>query len=529
MVALATLLLGPVGPAFAQSLVQASPGAAAAGQPPGGPVRQLSVDDAVRAALEQNLGLRIERMEPEIADLSIAQVRSAWVPSLTSTLSNTSSTQPVGSFLSGATDKLTNESFRANVGASQLLPWGANYSVVWSTSRVKSNSTFSSPNPAVGSNIAIDFTQPLARNFKVDSARQQFQLSKLTRETTDIALRQSVVVLQRSVRHAYWNLAYATAALDVARQSLALAQESLKNNRARVTIGTMAPIDIVEAQAEVATREEGVIVAEAQVAQATDNLRTLIFDPGTPEFWNLRIELTDKPVFQAQAVDAEAAVRTALEKRTDLSQAKKSMEMSDVNIRYYKNQLLPDVNLEASYTIAGQGGTAIEFGGGFPPVPMSRTTVGYGNVLKQIFRNDFPTWSVGVSFAYPLGTSAADANLARARVQYSQAQVQLRNSELQVSTQVREIARQVNTNLKRVQATAASRELSQQRLEAEQKKFAAGMSTSFVVFQAQRDLAQAQAAELNAILEYNKSLVDFETVQEAPVGASAAAVTVVGR
>ena len=134
-----------------------------------------------------------------------------------------------------------------------------------------------------------------------------------------------------------------------------------------------------------------------------------------------------------------------------------------------------------------------------------------------------------MSFSYPLGTSAAEANLARARVQYSQSQVQLRNSELQVSTQVREIARQVNTNLKRVQATAASRELSQQRLQAEEKKFAAGMSTSFVVFQAQRDLAQAQAAELNAILEYNKSLVDFETVQEAPVGGSTGSLTVAGR
>jgi outer membrane protein len=528
LVALAALLLCPAASAFGQSMTLPPPGAAAEAQAPSGPVRQLSVNDSVQLALEQNLGLRVQRLEPEIADLSIAQVRASWVPVLNSTLSNNSSTSPVGSFLSGARDKLTDDTFRANVGASQLLPWGGNYSVAWNNSHGKSNSTFSSPNPAISSNISFNFTQPLARNFKIDGTRQQFQLSKLTRETTDVSLRQSVLVLQRSVRHAYWNLAYATAALDVARQSLALAQESLKNNRARVEIGTMAPIDIVEAQAEVATREEGVIVAEAQVAQAADNLRTLIFDPSTPDFWNLRLELTDKPTFLAQAVDAETAVKAALGKRTDLIQAKKSLEMSDVNIRYFQNQLLPDVNLQASYGIAGQGGTEIEFGGGFPPVEVGRGSIGYGNVLNQMFRNQFPTWSVGVSFSYPLGLSTAEANLARARLQYSQSQIQLRDRELQISTQVREITRQVNTNLKRVQATGASRELSQRRLEAEQKKFAAGMSTSFVVFQAQRDLALAQASELNAILEYSKSLVDYETVQEVPVSGGSGALTVAG-
>lgn len=528
VVALAALLLCPAASASGQSMTLPPPGAVAEAQAPGGPVRQLSVNDAVQLALEQNLGLRVQRLEPEIADVGIAQIRASWVPVLNSSVSNNNSTSPVGSFLSGARDKLTDDTFRASVGASQLLPWGGNYSVAWNNSRAKSNSTFSSPNPAVGSNISFNFTQPLARNFKIDGTRQQFQLSKLTRETTDVSLRQSVLVLQRSVRHAYWNLAYATAALDVARQSLALAQESLKNNRARVEIGTMAPIDIVEAQAEVATREEGVIVAEAQVAQGADNLRTLVFDPSMPDFWNLRLDLTDKPTFQAQAVDVESAVRTALGKRTDLIQAKKSLEMSDVNIRYFQNQLLPDVSLQASYGLAGQGGTEIEFGGGFPPVEMGRASIGYGNVLSQMFRNQFPTWSVGVSFSYPLGLSTAEANLARARLQYSQSQIQLRDRELQISTQVREIARQVNTNLKRVQATGASRDLSQRRLEAEQKKFAAGMSTSFVVFQAQRDLAQAQASELNAILEYSKSLVDYETVQEVPVSGGSGALTVAG-
>jgi outer membrane protein len=524
---IAALVLGLAMSVHGQSL--SLPPSGALDQAKGGLVRQLSVEQAVALALEQNLGLRVQRFEPQIADLSIAQVRGSWVPVLSSTISNNSSTSPVGSFLSGAQGKLTNQTFQANVGASQLLRWGGgNYSIGWDNSRAKSNSSFSSPNPAVRSNLSFSFTQPLVRNFKIDSARQQFQLSEITRQTTDLTLRQAILLTQRSVRRAYWSLAYTTAALAVTRQSLDLAQESLRNNKARVDIGTMAPIDIIEAQAEVATREEGVIVAEAAVDQAADNLRTLIFDPGSPDFWNLRLELTDKPVFQAQAVDAETAVKNALSKRTDLLQAKKSLDMSDVNILYYRNQLLPDVSLQASYGAAGQGGTEIQFGGGFPPEPIGKGSIGYGDVLSQIARNRFPTWAVGVTLSYPLGTSMADANLARARLQYSQSQIQLRDRELQVAAQVRDIARQVTTNLKRVQATGASRELSQRRLEAEQKKFAAGMSTSFLVFQAQRDLGQAQASELNAILEYNNSLVDYETIQEAPVSVASGSLVVAG-
>jgi outer membrane protein len=529
IVVLVVMVLGLAVSAAAQSLVLQPAGALdqAAGQV--GPVRQLSVNDAIQLALEQNLGLQIQRFEPQIADESIVQVKTSWAPVLTSSASNNNSTSPVGSFLSGAVGKLTNQTTSANLGANQQLPWyGGNYSVSWQNTRTTSNSSFSSPNPAVQSRISFNFTQPLARNFKTDAVRQQLALAKLTRETSDVTLRQAIIITQRNVRYAYWNLAYAIASLAVQRQSLDLARESLKNNRARVEVGTMAPIDIIEAEAEVAAREQGVIVAESQVAQAEDNLRTLIFDPSSPEFWNIRLELTDTPEFQTPTIDLEGAITTALERRTDLIQAKNILRMSDVNIGYYRNQLLPDVNVQAGYSVAGQGGTEIEFGGGFPPIPISSGNISYGNVLSQMFKTEFPTWSVGVSFSYPLGTSTAEANLARARLQYAQSQLQLKNAELQVTTQVRDVARQVNTNMKRVAATRAAAQLATKRLEAEQKKFAAGMSTSFLVFQAQRDLAQAQNDELSALLDFNKSLVDFQAVQEAPVTGSAGSVSVAG-
>jgi outer membrane protein TolC len=215
----------------------------------------------------------------------------------------------------------------------------------------------------------------------------------------------------------------------------------------------------------------------------------------------------------------EGAVKKALAERTDLQQQRKSLEATDVNIRYFRNQLLPALNVEAGYGLTGQGGTTWDYDQTTWPFVLRNTTKrNYQSVLSQMLGNDYHNWSVGVTLSYPLGRSSAEAGLARARVSRSQSELQMQNTEMSVAYQVREIARQLNTNRKRVDATRASRELAEKKLEAEQKKFAAGMSTNFQVIQAQRDLASARNSELQALLDYNRSQVDFETVQQAPLG-----------
>jgi outer membrane protein TolC len=184
------------------------------------------------------------------------------------------------------------------------------------------------------------------------------------------------------------------------------------------------------------------------------------------------------------------------------------------------------------YGVTGLGGTQLERGqpppGRFIGPVVGEITRGYGSVLGTLFKNDYPTWTLSLTVGYPIGLASAEANVARAKLQYQQSEVQIRDIELQVATQVRDAARSVNTNAKRVDTTRVARELNEQRLQAEEKKFAAGTSTSFFVFQAQRDLEQARNNELRAVLDYNKSLVDFETVQETSLGGGGGAVTVAG-
>lgn len=487
--------------------------------PQTGPVRRLSVEDAVAMALEQNLNLRAARLDPQIQDLSVAQARAAYAPNLFSTFATSSNESPSQSFLSGSEETITDDRFNSTFGVRQNLPWGGgNYQVSWAGSR-RETTSFTSFNPQLGSNVDAQLVQPLLRNFKIDSLRQQVLLSNKQREIADVQLRQSIAQITRNVRNSYWDLVSAVANHEVQTQSLELARESLRNNRTRVEVGTMAPIDIVEAEAEVARNEEAVIVSEAAIRSAEDQLRALVADPSRPDFWSMRLEPTDKPMMAPpRPIDVNAAVSNALQNRTDIIQTKKQLESADINIRFYNNQRLPDLNLEASYGLTGLGGTQLEFGqGGFPPPIIGQTNRSFGSVLSDVFRNQFPSWTLGVTIGYPIGRSAAEASLARARLQNTQSRTALQNLELQVTTAVREAGRQVNTNLKRVQATQVARQLAEQRLAAEQKKFNVGMSTTFIVFQAQRELTNARNNELRAVIDYNRSIVDFEAIQQIPL------------
>jgi len=514
-------------PTLTAALAQAAQAAADA---PAQPVRRLSIDEAVKLALEQNLGIQIQRFDPQIQDLSIAQARSFWTPAVTSTIAENKQTQAVTSALSGgnaSTSSILNSQVSGGVGLNQTLPWGGAYSANWNSARLTSTNVFSAFSPQLSSNLNLQYTQPLLRNLSMDAIRQQVALSKKSRDLSDINLELVVTLTARNVRNAYWDLSYAMDNLKAQQESLALAQQSLKDNQKRVEIGTMAPIDIVQAQAEVASNESGVIVAEAQIRAAQDKLRALIFDPADPKFWDVALEPTDEAPFLEQQIDVQAAVRNALDKRTDLRSAKNTLEQGDVNIRYFNNQIKPDVNAQLSYITTGVGGTGVSQVNPLDPTgallsPVSR---GFGSVIGDVFQSQYPNWTVGVQIAYPLGSSTAQANLARTKLQYQQAQTQMKNLQMQVVLQVRDAGRNVTTNEKLVLSARASRELQEKKLEAEQKKLAAGMSSSFFVFQAQRDLAVARVAEIQAISAYNKSLVDFQAVQEVPLNGSVSITT----
>ena len=282
----------------------------------------------------------------------------------------------------------------------------------------------------------------------------------------------------------------------------------------------MAPIDITEAEAEVASREESVIISEALIKTIEDNLRTLILNPSQPEFWTTRLVPSEQPVVTPIAIDVDAAVANALSNRTDLSQVLKQLEQTDIGIRFARNQRLPTVNAVVNYGLAGVAGTRTLYDldpiTGFP-IETGQAQRSFTDALRDIFGNEFKTWSLQLQVNYPIGMSTAEAALAQGRIQRQQEVTQIEQLRMRIATQVREAARDVETSLRRVDATRKSRELSQRRYEAEQKRMTVGLSTTFQLVQAQRDLANARQSELNAIIDYNRALVNFEAVQRVPL------------
>jgi outer membrane protein len=488
----------------------------------GGPTRRLTIDEAVKVALEQNLDVQVERLNPRLAELAVDQARGAWLPQLSGAMQFRNSDQVPDSFLSGAEDTLTSRSFSGSAGYDQLFPIGTSVSIGYDAARSTSNNTFSSFNPRLSSALSFDLVQPLLRGLKIDINRATFRIQKKNQEITDVQLRQQVIATSRAVRLAYWTLVGARYNLGVAQASLDISRQTLRDNRTRVEVGTMAPIDVVGQEAEVARNEEAAIIAAAQIDEAEDALRRLIFDPQSADFWTMDLELADAPqVPTTQAdVDVDGAVRAALEKRTDLIQLRKQLEVSQINLDLANDARKPTVNAQVSYGLNALGGVqrvrdpSDPFGGEVINTVERR----FGSVLGDLFGLDFPTWSVGLQVVYPLGNSSQKVAATRSRLQLEQQQLSLRSSELNVASEVRSVARNVNTSRKRVESTTSARVFSERQLDAARKKFAVGLAQSIDVLIAQRDLANSRFSELSAIIDYVKSLVEYETVQEGGTG-----------
>ena len=494
--------------------------------------RSLTLDDAVSLALEKNLDIAVERLNPQTFDLSIAAARASYRPLFSSTLGqNNQVALPTSQLIGG--QRVVNDTLTYNLGLSQNSPWGGGtFNVTWNNRKLDSSSSFNTFNPQYSSTLSGIFIQPLLRGRSIDANRTQLLLSRINRDIADVQLRNTVTNTLADVRNAYWDLVYALQATDVARESLQLAEKLVDDNRVRVEVGTMAEIDVVQAEAEAATRRQTVAQTEATWRTAELALKRMIVSGTEDPLWQARIDPTDRPSFNASPVDIAAAVRRALDQRTDLVQSRRELEVTDTNIRFLRNQSLPGADVLGSYGLQGIGGTRFIRDGGLGSPILQTIPGGYNNALSAITNRDFPQWNLQLTLSYPIGTSAADANYARSRVQRNQRLAEIRALELQVATEVTNAALQLESNVKRLDAAMAARELANKRLEAEQSKFEVGISTNFFVVQAQRDLSDAQNVELRALADYRKSLVEFERVQEAGNGmlaAVVAALPVVGR
>ena len=476
----------------------------------------LTLDEAVKRAVEHNPNLVIVRLGTEVEAARVSESRGAFAPVWSTAFGRSSNVTPPSNFLLGDAGVDVHDWF-SSTGVRQRLPWGSGvWSVSWDSARTTTNNPISSFDPSLQSGVQFAFSQPLLKDRAIDPARHQYTIAKRNQDISELQFRESVVQTMAAVKSAYWTLKASIANITVQQRSLELAEDLARENKVRVDAGQMPPLDLVQADAEVAQRRESLIRASAAAEDAEDRLRTLIMDPSDAQFWRVRLDPIEEPSARGPLPDVEAAVRNALASRYDIARAGRELENAATDIQFLENQKLPDVRVETSYRGAGLAGTQFLRSGGFPGTITGTRNRSFGDALGQVFSPDYPTWSLGVTVSYPLGRSFEEASLARAQVERRQTTARIASLQLDAAETVRRAARQIRSTAERMDAAKAGETLAEQRLDAEQRRYDVGLSTTFLVTQAQRDLLQAQVNLLQTSLDYESSLVNFEAVQLAP-------------
>jgi outer membrane protein len=475
----------------------------------------LTLEEAVRRAIDNNLDIVVERLNPQTFDLTLAGLYAAYHPTATSRYGRNDNVRLPTNLLNPGTPNISTMTY--NAGVTQSVPrTGGSLTFNFNNQRIESSDSLTNFNPQFNSSMNVSYVQPLLRGFRIDNTRQQIRTTEISRNNADLNLKARTTNTLAAVRSAYWDYVYAIQAADVARQSLLLAAKLLSDNKIRVEVGTMAPMDVVQAEAEEATRQQTLTTANASMRTAELALKRLIVSGTSDPLWVQHIDPIDRPDYQPVTIDVEGAVRSALQQRTDLQVARNNLESNNVLLKSFNDQKLPSVDLQTTYGGQGIGGIQyVRAGSGLDAIVTNTIAGGYNNALDTLFHRDYPNWNVFVNVSYAIGGSPAHASAARTRLLLTQGQAQVRAAELQVATEVTNAALQVTNNIEGLAAARAARELSQRRLDAEMSRFEVGMSTNYQVVQAQRDLRDAQNSELRALLNHRKALVEFDRVQQA--------------
>lgn len=472
--------------------------------------KALSLEDCILKAMKNNLNVAVEVLNPELADISVSRATEDFLPSLSFGYGSQNTNSPSFSFIE-AEEKISTEYRDYSASIFQRIPTGGEFSISLNSYKNDSNQKFLSINPRYSSTLRFNFTQPLLKNFGFKISRKEIIIAKNNRDISESQLKGILMDTIYNVESAYWNFVYSIENLKAKRQSLKLAQDLLAKNKREVEVGTFAPIEILSAQTEVASREADILQAEAMVKNNEDFLKTIINLAAEEKGVEADIIPVDKPAFAKKEVSLEDALLTALENRPDLQASRIDVQNKEINLSYARNQLLPDLSLRASYWSPGISGTKIIYDPLDPFGPPIMTIPGGSTAaLRDAFDFKYKNWFVGLTLSIPLNSFLSRAEYAQARVNLEQSMFRLKNQEQQIFLEIKNAVRGVQTDYKRVHAYKVARELAEKKLEAEEKKLKVGLTTNYVVLQYQRDLAVARSAELQAIIDYNLSLARLD-------------------
>jgi HAE1 family hydrophobic/amphiphilic exporter-1 len=513
----------------------------------------ISLNDAIKRALENNNDIEVARDDVRIAETQLRALEGVFDPVFAVTPVYDRRISPQQSSLGGGSVTSTT-TYTVDPGVvKQFGTGGGNYFLSFVTDRTNTNNSFSQLNPFYSSNLSLQFTQPLLRNRSIDNNRRQIRIQRKRLDQSDADFRQRTIEIITRVQQAYWELVFALRDQQNQLSNLNLSRESLRNIEAQIAAGARAPLERAEVLTEVANRETGLLSAIQAVALAENNLKVLIFkEPTSPE-WSAQLTPTETPKFDTTPVNIDDALKAARDNRPELRRLRLQNDINTIDLQYFKNQTKPRVDLVGTVALTGLAGTNIEtvvppgttvpiiVGDPFtnatafllseiqaiqraqglpvavPPLAaVEASTVnptligGFGQNLRNLFSGDTYNVRVGVTIQFPFKNKTAEANLAGARIQQEQLLASTRSQQQIIEVDVRNSAQAVESSRQRVLSAREARVNAEMQLEGEQRLYQVGRSTTFLLFQRENALANARASELRAETDYNKALADLQ-------------------
>jgi len=499
----------------------------------------LSLNEAIKLALENSNDIRTSRIDVEKAEFNLTARRGAYDPQLFSETYFERSSTPVASFLGGNdSGSIEQKDFTSRIGMSGLAPkGGGSYRIDWSSTRISSNNFFNALNPATSSRVSLSYTQPLVRGRSTDDSRRQIEIAKKNLTLTDVQFRQRATDVITRVEQAYWELVHALKNLQVQTEAVKQTKAQVETNRRQVAQGVLAPIDVVEAEAQVKIYEQNVYAAQEEVTRTENALKTLMLPDRNAQLWS-RALLPVTPVnLEAPGMLLSEAISMALENRYELAEVRSSKDINEINKRFYRDRTKPQVDLEVSYSSNGYAGTLSDNDNpilngltslerrvaelstiaGLPVLQANTFNSipadlqgGYGRALSNLLGQDNPTVRVGVRISLPFKNRTAKAELGHSLAEGRRLESVRAQTEQLIEAEVRNSIQRVRSVEASMAAAEAARVAAEQQYTSEQRKFQAGMSTVFLVLQRQTDLIAARGRELQMQTDLNKAIAEFQ-------------------
>lgn len=475
----------------------------------------LSLEQAIELALRNNNDIDISRNDVQIAEFNLRAAQGVYDPVVGSESYYEKTTIPTASLIGGAVNgAVTQTRYFGNAGVTGSTPWfGGNYTARFDSTRNTTSNTNSFLNPQFPTVVNFTYTQPLFRNFRIDNNRRLIEIGRKNLSLSDVQFRQRAIDVIAQVEQAYWHLAFSLRNLQVQIDAVKQARLQLESNQRQVEKGILAPIDVVAARAQITNFEQGVYVAQEEVTRAENTLKTLLLADRASAEWKRPITPISPVSLDPPKVGLEVALTEALKNRAEITELETNLAINEINENYFRNQTKPQIDLVGSYTSQGLAGTetaaAINPATGLSRVPPNLVG-GYFNSLGNLLALDYPTYRVGVSISLPWGNTTAKANLGRTLVEKTRLGNQRAQTEQIIEAEVRNSLQALRSAEAALTSATASRAASEQLLASEERQFAAGTTTTYLVLQRQNDLRVARSRELQAQTNLNRAISEFQ-------------------